>query len=171
MPGQDQPGGEYSKQKLEGMPKKELEEMCKDVGIPHSNKKKEALVKILLEYHAPDEETKKEYLQTKRELESKGFAGVAPQHQLYREDFNAVDLFDKQYYKCTAPYPIHHWRTKLFFSLFEVFLINSFTLYREILNKNQPISLTSYRECVGKRLLIFDEEDNDDFRALNRANK
>jgi hypothetical protein len=147
------------------MSKKELGEICRNVGIAHSNKKKEALIKILLEYYAPDPETEKEYLQTKRELESKGFSTSAPQHSLYREEFNAVDLFDKQYYKCVSPYPIHNWRTKMFFALFEVFLINSFTLYREIVPKNDAISLRNYRKIIGMRLLIFNDEDYELFQA------
>jgi len=103
--------------------------------------------------------TNRIFSKQKESLSQKGFSGPAPQHALYRDEFNAVDLFDKQYYKCTAPYPTHHWRTKMFFSLHEVFMINSFTLYREVLGLNQPVRLRSYREFIGKRLLIFNEED------------
>ncbi len=42
MPGQEQ--SEYSQEKLVAKSKKELGEMCRSIGIPHSNRKKEALI-------------------------------------------------------------------------------------------------------------------------------
>jgi hypothetical protein len=113
-----------------------------------------------MKFFAPDPETEKEYLKTKRELETQGFATPAPQHFLYREEFNSVDLFDKCYYKCTAPYSIKHWRTKMFFCLFQVFFINSYTLYEELLAPTKDtILLREYREVIGMYLIYFSEED------------
>jgi hypothetical protein len=142
----------------------ELREICRNVGLAHSGKKRENLIESIVKYFAPDPETEREYLKTRRELESKGNSTAAPHHALYREEFNAVDLFDKYYYKSTAPYPVKHWRTKMFLSMFQVFFINSFTLYRDLLSYSKnSIRLAEYRELVGMYLIFFSEDDSEKY--------
>ncbi len=136
-----------------------LREICKGVGIIHSKKSKEKIVEKIAKYYAKDPESERQFLETKRKLETKGINTLSKQHTFYRDAFNSVDLLDRLYYKCTAPYHVQHWRTKLFFSLFQVFLINSYTLYCEVLGDEGSIELGEYRELLGKYLILFNEED------------
>jgi len=92
-----------------------LREICKGVGIIHSKKSKEKLVEKIAKYYAKDPESERHFLETKRKLETKGINTLSKQHVFYREAFNSIDLLDRLYYKCTAPYHVQHWRTKLFF--------------------------------------------------------
>lgn len=77
------------------------------------------------------------------------------------------EFYYRQFYKCHAPYQVNEWRKKMFIVLFNVFIINSCTLYNEIIafdNKSQK--LRDYREFIGKRLLIFNEDDLVEFERL-----
>jgi hypothetical protein len=160
---------EYSRESLEKKTKNELTILCKRSGIIFNKKTKAQLVSSLEKYHSPGPETERDYLELKGKLETmKGHkVKQTNQHQYYREIFNAIDLHDRQWYQLTAPYHLNHWRKKLFFSVFQVFLINSYTLFRESIPDNQqPIDIQEYRNNIGPLLVLFDEENVKEFDKL-----
>ena len=142
----------------------DLKEICKNNGIP-ANKNKAELVTYIANNFQPPPEAQREYLETKQKLESKGFNTDSVHHQYYREEFNSVDLLDRQWYKFTASYHHNHWRTKMFFSLFQVFLINSHKLYCETFREEDvqvgkpPIEMSSFRNILGLNLALIGEDD------------
>ncbi len=165
-PPRPQASSPYSKELVEKKSLTELKKICKETGMKH-NKKKEELVMKIVNYYAPTPETEREYLETKKLIESSGLSSQPVHHQYYREEFNAVDILDRHWYKYTANYQHKHWRSKLFFCLFQVFLINSHTLYcesysSEEMNSRKPPPkslMVNYRNVVGLNLALFREED------------
>jgi hypothetical protein len=158
---------EHTKDSLQKKTVQELKEICRGIGVKHTNQTKDKLIAKIVEFFDENPENEKEFHQTKKEIESKGFSDPAPQHLLYKKEFNAVDLLDKLFYQNRASYPIHHWRTKLFFSLFQVFLINSCTLYNELfVHSKEMVDLMDFRNIVAKYLLIINEEDVSYYRKF-----
>ena len=54
------------------------------------------------------------------------------QHEQYKENFNCVDIMDKEFYKGCSHFKILNWRSKMLLCIMDIILINSWTIAHEM---------------------------------------
>jgi hypothetical protein len=85
---------------------------------------KATYVKSILGWQSVGAKEKREYLKA---LSSPPTPPDLP-HQLYREQFNAIDLLDRQYYALQNHHTIEKWQPKYIMSMLQVAIVNGTTI-------------------------------------------
>ena len=116
----------YTEQQLTTLRKKELAQVGKDIGVPNPQQNKSSQIAAILAFQAISP------LQIdlfKSSFSSSSCKENGPHHDLYRDQFNSIDLHDQCWYKLQGNYKVRNWRAKFILSILEVGLVNSYALY------------------------------------------
>jgi len=140
----------YTVETLSKLTVKQLKEICNQNKIKPKRLKKDPLIRLMVERLNPKNESL--YLRTQSDLDSHIHNGFPVHHNFYKENFNTIDIHNRYWYQFQYKFQTKHWRTKMFFGLLGVAVVNSFTLWNE---KERTDQLT-YRECIIESLIEYD---------------
>lgn len=121
----------YKMDYLDGLKKKELINLCKQNSLKIGGKKEE-LVNRLFKSFGVDPELQSKFENAVKEHKVAKWKANDIVHEVYKRNFNLVDIFNKRWYKFEFKYRVMQWRAKLFLSILKIGLINSWTLSLEL---------------------------------------
>jgi len=138
---------------------KDIVECC---GLPKKKKKAENVTQLLA-HILPDATNERTQLQIDElisNLKDTTKNDYPEHHNVYKNNFNPVDLANKQWYKGGKPkFMVNAWTSRLYFQICRMLLNNSWVLYEHW--KSMP--LQDYRISVALSLLQMKEEELDKF--------
>lgn len=126
---------------LQSLQLKHLKAICQIRGIAYAGLKIDALKKHILKHLDPTQ-AEKEILDTFHTMEESSRvvfdASEQDPHAIYRNDFNATDLFDRQFYNGLRKFKVMEWKVMIVQNLMSLGLINAWTIYHEIKKPTDP---------------------------------
>lgn len=137
------PVREYTLDFLNKFKKSELQDLCKKNSMKTVGNKPELITRLLKKLgKAPSRDL---YLrQSLSQFESVQWKTNDTHHQFYKDNFNLVDRFNRQWYSFEFGYKVKQWRAKLFFSLSKIALINAWV----VANEQKTVDYLTFREQI-----------------------
>lgn len=116
----------FSYEELKEKKIEEIKKIAKNKKILLKGNKETLIQNILLTQNI-DDDTFDDILQN---LSKSSKNCKAPHHKDYKQFFNGVDLQDSFWYAIQGHHYLKRWQSKLIFSLLEICMVNSYTLYK-----------------------------------------
>lgn len=113
---------------------------------PKQKRKKELVNELRIVLNSNNETTFSSQL---KEISDTQHHGPPTHHDIYRSNFNSIDLHDRYWHRFRYYYKTHNWRTKIIMGILTVAVLNSWTLYSE----SVEIELGVFREIIAVNLL------------------
>lgn len=135
-----------TKENLQGKSKKQLVDIAKKLKIRTSGRNKPQIIDSILQAQSVDDE---EILRLRGKLgnSSKKDDEV---HQYYKDNFNAIDIFDGYWYDIKTQHKIQSWTPKFIISLLEMGFVNSYAISKSYRNYQ---NFTSFVDGLVLKLL------------------
>lgn len=121
-------GKTWTPEDLSKLTRESLRAIAKQEGVSVGKRKADTVANILVMCKPAELSNQDRILQ---HIESTSFRGRPSQHDLYRAEFNSVDLHNRQWYKNNLRIQVKHWRTKLVLSVMQQATINATTIVNE----------------------------------------
>lgn len=116
------------KEELEQKKVPELQQILRSYGLKVSGLKADLIQRIISNYRRSSQENIHEYLENIKEVQ---FHGKSPPSLLYKNTYNATDLFDKIQDRLEFEYRATFWEEQLTLDICEMSDINAFVLYAD----------------------------------------
>jgi hypothetical protein len=129
---------------LWGLTLPKLRNICRERKISATGNKG-TLIERMLRILSPGPLTQDAFSRSLREIETGEHQSDPVPHEIYRANFNALELHDRRFYSLGWPFTVKEWRTKMLLCLLDVQFINVWVLYSEL--KLQQ--LLSFRKDLG----------------------
>ncbi len=142
---ESEPSLEYTEEALSKMKVQELKQLARQKGIKSGQLNKQQLVRKMFTVLNRQETTMRKLLTS---LENQNFSGKPDHHHFYRNNFNAVDLHDRKWYRFPFRYHVKNWRCKMILSILSDGDINMWT----IVNEMKIMSYYQFRSALVKAL-------------------
>ena len=124
---QDVRPSSFSKDYLDSKTVKELKAICAELKL-RARGKKDEIIDLILKVSSSSSTISKQLDLLEQTNHSK-VSGI--HHQTYRDNFNFVDLNNKDWYRCYYTYAVNNWRAKMLISLLEEATLNIHTIHNE----------------------------------------
>jgi hypothetical protein len=130
----------------------QLKSICKKLKIKAKGNKKDMIEKIIKISNSPISEKSKQ-IALRSTLETQYITDPAIIHDLYKSNFNVVDLIDRFWYKIHHSHTNKHWRGQLLNGMLRNVFINSYSFYY---SKFGGYNFVDFCLLLSKELIFHD---------------
>ena len=127
--------GHYTKMQLKELRMKDLREIAKKKQIPIRKTKEQAYLRVW--NWLSSEEYRSQYITLKSKIEELPTKQKSALHEIYYENFNSQDIFDRELLQSLPRWTMLSWRNKFASAYLLIHLLNAYALFCESTHENE----------------------------------